>query len=114
MKHKYVKRLNKGQSALIVVTSHGDGRMIDRINVPHAHREQGIASLLLYEVLADADREGVKLYLCISAGDGMTDKQLEEWYRRKGFEECGALTWVRYPNVSKAQEDLFTMYQELQ
>lgn len=52
-------------------------------------RGQGYGRLLMAEVLADADREGVTLCLEIlpdhPAFGGLTYEQLEAWYMRLGF-----------------------------
>ena len=61
------------------------GFEINRINVPLAYRGQGIASMLLNEILADADKDKWVLYLIISPSDGLDYNQLKEWYCRHGF-----------------------------
>jgi GNAT superfamily N-acetyltransferase len=59
--------------------------VIEEVYVQHAHRRRGIGGRLLTRVTADADREGVTLYLDIVPGDGMDADQLRAWYGRHGF-----------------------------
>lgn len=59
--------------------------VITRISVPKEYRGQGVGRQLLKEVLADADKEGVRLVLEINPYGDMTFKQLEAWYTRNGF-----------------------------
>ena len=63
-------------------TSHAN---IEEVYVQPAHRRRGIGGRLLSRVTADADREGVTLYLDIVPGDGMDADQLRAWYGRHGF-----------------------------
>jgi ribosomal protein S18 acetylase RimI-like enzyme len=76
---------------------YGRGMIITRINVPAAHRNNGVGSMLLQQILTDADAEGIKLWLEIQASDGLTRDQLQEWYERHGFEEVVTGVWRRKP-----------------
>lgn len=58
---------------------------ITRVNTPESNRGKGAASNLLKQVLAEADAEGVHLYLDIVPSTGLTFDQLEAWYKRLGF-----------------------------
>ncbi len=62
-----------------------DGMLLTRINTPKAHRGKGVARALLIEMLHDADRDQVTLYLEVSASDGLSHDELDAWYRRYGF-----------------------------
>lgn len=62
------------------------GWTITRINVPRAARGRGLASKILDEIIADADAEGVELWLEVSPSDGLNYIQLVDWYKRHGFE----------------------------
>ena len=64
--------------------------VINRINVPKKHRGNGVASRLLQNILDDADEEGATLHLEINPSDGLTFRQLEAWYKRRGFEWSGS------------------------
>lgn len=64
---------------------YGIGWQITRINVPEKYRGQGIASQLLRDIIAEADREQVRLYLEIVPTGGLNYDQLDAWYRRHGF-----------------------------
>jgi len=73
-----------------------DNYWICRINVPKEWRGQGIGTELLQEIIADADRGKVTLYLDILASGGLTYDQLARWYYGYGFrflENC----WIRKP-----------------
>jgi ribosomal protein S18 acetylase RimI-like enzyme len=77
---------------------HGDGKMLQRISVPVGYRGLGHASALLRTILADADREGITLYLCIMPkGGGLNELQLRRWYERYGFVFHNALIHKRLP-----------------
>lgn len=62
-----------------------DGFIVNRVNTPHDHRGKGYARELMRECLADADAEGVTLYLWINPYGDMTYEQLSAWYIRCGF-----------------------------
>lgn len=61
--------------------------LITRIHVPAKHRGKGVATALISQVLADADREGATLQLWVKESGGLTREQLTAWYRRLGFEQ---------------------------
>jgi hypothetical protein len=63
----------------------GSGYVICRINVPYRFRSQGIGRRIMASALADADAEGVDLWLDINPYGEMTYEQLEAWYVRCGF-----------------------------
>lgn len=72
------------------------GMIVNRVNVPGQHRGFGIARELIRQVLADADTEGVVLWLAINPYGNMTYEQLEAWYMRLGFEKFQE-GWYRRP-----------------
>ena len=76
---------------------YGQGLIITRINVPVAHRGKGHATALLQQILDDADKEGITLYLEIQASDGLNRDQLQDWYERHGFKEFVTGFWRRRP-----------------
>lgn len=60
-------------------------RELTDLYVAHEQREQGRASELLRQVLAEADAHGTTLLL-VAHGDGsVSDDDLAGWYRRFGF-----------------------------
>jgi GNAT superfamily N-acetyltransferase len=63
----------------------GGGWVVCRVNTPYRSRGKGIARRLMAQVLADADAEGVTLWLGINPYGPMDYDQLESWYRRLGF-----------------------------
>lgn len=75
---------------------YGRGLIITRINVPKEHRNKKHGSALLKRILADADAEGVVLWLEILESGGLTRTQLAEWYARYGFKNHGGV-WRRQP-----------------
>jgi ribosomal protein S18 acetylase RimI-like enzyme len=87
--------------AVADLCSHGNGKMLQRIHVPVGYRGLGHGSALLKTILADADREGISLYLCIIPKDGgLNELQLRRWYERYGFVEHNALVHKRIPNLT--------------
>ncbi len=94
MKPSYVKRLGPIRGAILDVSQmyNADGIdpkgfVINRVNTPRGHRGEGHARELMRECLADADAEGVTLYLTINAYGDMSEEQLSAWYKRCGFVE---------------------------
>ena len=69
--------------------------VIEEVYVFRYHRRRGIAGRLLHRVTADADREGVTLYLDIAPSDveGMDADQLRAWYGRHGFTSRPGHMW---------------------
>jgi GNAT superfamily N-acetyltransferase len=84
MKTCYVDKDSRSIIDLMEVDSLGF-HLITRVNVPEAHRRQGIARRLMAEVLAEADRESIVLALWPMPSGDMTRRQLIEWYERLGF-----------------------------
>jgi ribosomal protein S18 acetylase RimI-like enzyme len=70
---------------------------ITRINVPEAHRGQGIGSALLEAILADADAGHTTLALEVAPSGGLDHDQLSAWYRRHGFRGARGDYLVRKP-----------------
>lgn len=62
-----------------------DGWTISRINVPARNRGKGLGTMMLKHIIADADAEGVDLWLEVSPSDGLGRLELERWYIRHGF-----------------------------
>lgn len=83
--------------AVADLCSHSDGKMIQRIHVPVGFRGRGHATVLLNKILADADHEGVILYLCIIPKGGLNELELRRWYERHGFVQHNALVHKRVP-----------------
>lgn len=69
-----------------VVDNKPDTALITRINVPIEHRRKGIGTELLKEIIADADKEGIVLYIEVQASDGPNRDILKRWYMKYGFE----------------------------
>jgi len=86
MRSCYTLRLDEARIAIADLCDYyGTGMILTRINVPEKYRGQGHANALLKQVLDDADREGVRLYLEIQSSDGLSYDELERWYLRNGF-----------------------------
>lgn len=79
----------------------GGGYVIARVNTPFQHRRQGIARRLMAELLADADAEGVELWLDINPYGEMTYQQLAAWYGRCGFEKVDVAGGRRYRRLPR-------------
>jgi GNAT superfamily N-acetyltransferase len=75
------------------------GWTITRINVPSYGdvRGKGHGTALLKRILADADAEGVELWLEPSPSDGLDYDQLVAWYKRHGFEMTELGYMIRKP-----------------
>jgi GNAT superfamily N-acetyltransferase len=75
----------------------GPGWTITRVITPQGFRGQGRARELMKQVLADADAEGVVLWLEINPYGDMTFDQLEVWYERLGFTRVDENVYRRDP-----------------
>lgn len=96
MKSCYYRKLD-GLSLAVLDNCdyYGDGRIITRINVPKKYRGQGHGTALLKECIADADKEGITLWLEIAESGGLSYDELEAWYKRHGF--TGHMIYMRRP-----------------
>lgn len=79
---------------------YGRGMIITRINVPKAHRGKGYGTKVLKKCLKEADRKRVRLFLEVSASDGLNRDQLTEWYKRHGFINYKGI-YMRRPDGAK-------------
>lgn len=105
MKHSYIYKLDGVRIADAYVSRRHDGWMLDHVNVHIEHRGQGHGRRVLQMVLDAADERGIKLFLCIAAGNGLTYEALDAWYRRHGFKTRNALVLERMPR-RKEDEDV--------
>jgi len=80
-----------GLAVMDLVDYYGKGLIITRINVPVAHRKQGIANRLLRECLVEADRTRTTLWLEILSSGEMSYTDLYDWYSRHGFRDVGGI-----------------------
>jgi GNAT superfamily N-acetyltransferase len=85
---------------LDTVDYYGRGRIITRINVPVEFTGKGHGRDLLAQVIADADRDGVTLFLEIFSTGAMLYDELEAWYMRHGFKRWKGV-YRRVPEVKK-------------
>jgi GNAT superfamily N-acetyltransferase len=58
---------------------------VSRVNTPPEHRGKGAATQLMTEMLQEADRQGIELYLGIYPSGDLDVTQLRKWYERFGF-----------------------------
>jgi N-acetylglutamate synthase-like GNAT family acetyltransferase len=83
MQHVY---FSKEDGVVIHGMDIGDCWLITSIGVQSAQRGRGAATRMLQEVLKDADKDQVKLFLSIEPdGTGLDDDALRSWYSRLGF-----------------------------
>jgi len=87
----YTLREDDQVVALAYVTERfiGDDALLNRIFVPRSCRRRGYGRRILEEVCADADREGVDLWLTVEPDDlaeGDDGGWLWRLYRSAGFE----------------------------
>jgi GNAT superfamily N-acetyltransferase len=97
MKRSFHIKLSSHHLAVADLVPYRRGLMITRINVPRIYRGLGHARALLKQITNAADADGVKLYLCISASDGLSERQLKKWYLRHDFREESTLVYLRCP-----------------
>ena len=64
-----------------------------RVNVPVEYRKAGIGRLLLSDVLIEADKHKINMYLEVYSSGWMSNEELSEWYKRYGFVFTGE-DWV--------------------
>lgn len=74
------------------------GWLITRINVPKSARHLGYGTTLLNRILADADDQGVELWVHPTASGGLSQRQLVSWYIRHGFNKRADGQMLRYPH----------------
>lgn len=85
---------------LMDMTDQIDGWLITGVQVQKKFRGRGYASDLLDRVCAEADAEGVRLFLEISPdGTGLNDDVLDAFYRKHGFEQ-----WEEGDDGSRVRE----------
>jgi ribosomal protein S18 acetylase RimI-like enzyme len=102
-------RLTRG-SAEIEYTVHPGGRLeIESMYVDPASRGKGEASRALDDMLAAADARGLKVDLTVDPLEdgGMTQRQLEAFYKSRGFVSDGADGMVRPPPSAPQQPARF-------
>jgi GNAT superfamily N-acetyltransferase len=86
LRDDYSLRLAPYNIARIKVERLADDRaFIHWVYVPPAFRGRGLGQVLLDQVLADADREGIHLSLVARACGTMAQRPLEGWYGQNGF-----------------------------
>jgi ribosomal protein S18 acetylase RimI-like enzyme len=93
------------RAAIADLIQHEGGMMITRINVPKDYRGKGYGRELLRQILVDADQEAITLHLHVSCSDGLTDQQLDAWYKRHGFVEKNCLILMREPRYEGQTND---------
>ena len=104
MRHSYSKILGPVRLAVLDLSpTEGfdgmdpSGLIVNRVNTPAGYRGRGHARSLMGQCLADADAEGITLYLWINPYGDMDETQLGAWYERLGFENRDGL-YVRLAN----------------
>lgn len=77
----------------------GGGYVISRVNTPLPSRGKGHAGRLMAKALADADAEGVTLWLDINPYGSMNYAELASWYGRLGFRKHRNGRYRRLPQT---------------
>lgn len=89
MKHHYADAPTRSIVSLHPAPDNATQWWITRVSVLPPHRGNGIASRLLDLVCADADAEGITLWLGISPDiadvTALPYEELEAFYERRGF-----------------------------
>lgn len=99
MQHSY--RI-PGVRASVDLMFHPQGRLalLTRCEVGREERGRGHASKLMRMMLADADRDGITIYLSVEPdGTGLDALTLRSWYERLGFRDFRERTMIREPNT---------------
>jgi len=92
LKNCYIIKLSPVNIAIADLTDYFEkGMIITRINVPKEFRGKGFGRDLLNQILTDADKDGVTLYLEILASGEMSYMDLEAWYMRHGFKSWNGI-----------------------
>ena len=76
------------------------GLYLNEIYVPPADRGKGIAGEMLQSILKLADTHRTTLFLEPREADGLTEKQLVQWYERHGFKRATSNLYMRTPESS--------------
>jgi GNAT superfamily N-acetyltransferase len=88
MKTNFAMKLGDSEwaTAEVSIGAAGDHHIV-QIDVPRAYRNKGIGKQLLMEILTAADEEGITLQLnCVSSDEqGLSDRELADWYAKFGF-----------------------------
>lgn len=109
MRSCYVEYLSPVKIAIADLCDYyGEGMIITRINTPIAFRGKGYGNTLLKRITADADAEGIVLFLEISPSDGLSFEQLKAWYLRNGFAYWKGI-YRRLPQTPKGKSELQTV-----
>ena len=104
MKHIYYDPEHWATINLMEWSGDFPGWCITGVEVNYFYRGNGYASALLDEVLADADSEGVTLYLeIVPDGTGLSFEQLAAFYERKGFVQEPGLSDSGYMRKPKGE-----------
>lgn len=102
MRTTYADPIHWATVTLMDMTEEVGGWLVTGVQVQPRFRGKGYASDLLDRVCAEADAEGVRLFLEIGPdGTGLNDDVLDAFYRRHGFEE-----WEDGDDGSRVREPL--------
>jgi ribosomal protein S18 acetylase RimI-like enzyme len=109
VKHLYYRKCGKTRVAVLDCTHKNGAEVayIPRINTPRPYQGKGIASELLRECVADADKESIILQLEIVPSGTLSYDDLRAWYERHGFsrvylEGYEYFVWERQPRKAIA------------
>jgi ribosomal protein S18 acetylase RimI-like enzyme len=87
IKNCFYTKLGGMNIAIADIVPYMRGYIITRINVPSQYRGQGYGRELLLQILEEADKHDLPLYLEVSPSGGLDYLDLVAWYTRHGFRQ---------------------------
>lgn len=80
-----IRALNPGVTISLQVSSRGGFSVLSKIEVPKGGRNTGQGTMVMEEIVAAADSQGIDIALTPSDAFGSSKARLEKFYRRFGF-----------------------------
>lgn len=80
-----IRALHHGVTISLQVSSRGGFSVLSKIEVPKCDRNTGQGTVIMEEIVAAADSQGIDIALSPSDAFGSSKARLEKFYRRFGF-----------------------------